>query len=93
MMAGSFLDTVMNSSESLADKRARKEEEKKAFVKPSIDEVISFMHAMTFSVTALVFAFPLLSSHLILYVYISLCSLQAFGPFRHTLCHCINCIY
>ena len=39
MMSGSFLDTVVSSSESLADKRAKKVEERKKFMKPAIDEV------------------------------------------------------
>ena len=38
-MPGSFLDTVVNASESLADRRAKKVEDKKKFMKPTIDEV------------------------------------------------------
>ena len=38
-MSGSFIDTVISSSESLADKRARRAEERKKFMKPAIDEV------------------------------------------------------
>jgi len=39
LMPGSFLDTVMSSSESQADRRAKKMEEKKKFMKPAIDEL------------------------------------------------------
>lgn len=40
MMSGSFLDVVVSSSESVAEKRAKKLEEKKALSKPTIDQVV-----------------------------------------------------
>ena len=39
MMSESLFDSVVNSSESVAEKRARKKEMKKAEMKPSIDLV------------------------------------------------------
>ena len=39
MMADSFLDVVANRSESIAEKRARRKEEKREFMKPVTYEV------------------------------------------------------
>ena len=43
MLSSSFLDVVTKSSESIAEKRARKLEEKREFKKPSIDEVSGYV--------------------------------------------------
>ena len=48
MLSSSFLDVVTNSSESIAEKRARKLEEKREFKKPSIDEVSGYVLFKTF---------------------------------------------